>query len=149
MPRSDVHTGGCQCGAVRYRIAAALDDAEICHCRMCQKAHGAPVVAWAVVPAEALRWTRGEPSTFRSSDNAVRGFCDRCGTPLIFRRDGEDTVDIALATLDHPQDIAPTIQYGVETRMPWFATAHRLPEEMRPASGRSFQHPDHETEAHP
>ncbi|HET7714155.1 MAG TPA: GFA family protein, partial [Bauldia sp.] len=30
-------TGGCQCGAVRFRVAA-LGRASICHCRMCQKA---------------------------------------------------------------------------------------------------------------
>lgn len=30
-------TGGCQCGAVRYRADAMLD---ICYCRMCQKAMG-------------------------------------------------------------------------------------------------------------
>ena len=33
-------TGGCQCGAVRYRVDQALDNAHVCHCRMCQKASG-------------------------------------------------------------------------------------------------------------
>ena len=33
-------TGGCQCGAVRYRITAPLENPHICHCRMCQKAFG-------------------------------------------------------------------------------------------------------------
>ncbi len=32
-------TGGCQCGAVRFR-AAHLGRASLCHCRMCQKAFG-------------------------------------------------------------------------------------------------------------
>jgi hypothetical protein len=36
-------TGGCQCGAVRYRIEGDLGRASICHCRMCQKAFGGPV----------------------------------------------------------------------------------------------------------
>ena len=33
-------TGGCQCGAVRYRTES-LGRPSICHCRMCQKAFGA------------------------------------------------------------------------------------------------------------
>ena len=43
---SDAHTGGCLCGAIRYRITGAPVEALYCHCRMCRRAHGAPVVAW-------------------------------------------------------------------------------------------------------
>jgi hypothetical protein len=138
-------SGGCQCGAVRFRIDTPLEEPELCHCRMCQKAHGAPAVAWATVKMDGLYWTRGKPSYFRSSEHARRGFCGACGTPLIFDRDGDATIDIALSALDHPEEIAPVMQYGVETRMPWFVTAHLLPEELRPAPGKSFQHPDHDT----
>ncbi|HXW19776.1 MAG TPA: GFA family protein, partial [Roseiarcus sp.] len=41
--------GGCQCGAVRYRLTASPTGASICHCRMCQKAGGAPFMAFAGV----------------------------------------------------------------------------------------------------
>jgi hypothetical protein len=34
-------SGGCQCGAVRFRVDGELGRASICHCRMCQKAFGA------------------------------------------------------------------------------------------------------------
>ena len=33
-------SGGCQCGAVRYRAAKAPEGPHLCHCRMCQKAAG-------------------------------------------------------------------------------------------------------------
>ena len=33
------HSGGCQCGAVRFHVAR-LGRPSICHCRMCQKAFG-------------------------------------------------------------------------------------------------------------
>ena len=43
---SDVRlTGGCQCGAVRYAIHEAPYQVGVCHCRMCQKAVGAPFFA--------------------------------------------------------------------------------------------------------
>ena len=38
--------GGCQCGAVRYRLMAEPTGVNICHCRMCQKASGGPFMAF-------------------------------------------------------------------------------------------------------
>ncbi len=40
MSISRIYTGGCQCGAVRYRVEGTLGDPHLCHCRMCQKASG-------------------------------------------------------------------------------------------------------------
>ena len=33
-------SGGCQCGAVRYKAEIQPETAHLCHCRMCQKAAG-------------------------------------------------------------------------------------------------------------
>lgn len=65
-------SGGCQCGAVRYRVSAVLDTSHICHCRMCQKAAGNFFIALIGVPRDAIVWTRGMPATFNSSDKAAR-----------------------------------------------------------------------------
>ncbi len=45
-----VRTGGCQCGAVRFRIKGALGRPSICHCRMCQKQFGSFFGALVTVP---------------------------------------------------------------------------------------------------
>ncbi|MBL8594089.1 MAG: GFA family protein [Devosia sp.] len=143
---SDVHlSGGCQCGAVRFHITGNVGTPSICHCRMCQKAHGAPVIGWLTVPDDKLDWTRGAPAAFRSSAEAVRSFCGHCGTPLAFHRDGAAATDIAIAALDEPERSAPVRQYGIEARMSWFDTAHLLPGEVAGACNSSFQHPDHDT----
>src|SRR3546814_5113994 len=60
-------SGGCQCGAVRYHASAMLDNAHLCHCRMCQKAVGNLFAALVAAPRDALVWTRGEPAVFHSS----------------------------------------------------------------------------------
>ena len=90
-------TGGCQCGAVRYR-ADRLGRPSICHCRMCQKAFGA--FYGPLVHAHALTWTRGEPKWFRSSNKVRRGFCADCGTPLTFDYGGP--IEVSIGSLDDP-----------------------------------------------
>ena len=89
-----MHEGGCLCGAVRYRVEAEFKDVGYCHCRMCQRSAGAPVMAWDTVPAAAMAWTRGEPRAYRSSERSERLFCPDCGTQLVFRNAGEGTFDI-------------------------------------------------------
>jgi hypothetical protein len=56
-----VLTGGCQCGAVRFALSAVPVKISICHCRMCQKASGAPFASFADIPNEHFAWTRGKP----------------------------------------------------------------------------------------
>ena len=99
-------TGGCQCGAIRFRIEGELKGASICHCRMCQKAMGGFIGPFASPkdPA-ALTWTRGARKRFQSSNQVARGFCGDCGTPLTFEY-GEDHVRLAIGPL-HTLQIAP------------------------------------------
>ena len=66
-----VLTGGCQCGAVRFALSAAPVKVSIYHCRMCQKAAGAPFASFADIELGDFAWTRGKPSAFRSSPSAI------------------------------------------------------------------------------
>lgn len=149
---SDAPQGGCQCGKIRFAITAGLGRASICHCRMCQKAFGnafAPLVS-----ARGLRWLHGEPSYFRSSNRAKRGFCGACGTPLSYEADGL-TPEIAIAALDDPSVASPVIQMGTDRRLAWVDSLATLPTrsaeeaaEVAPfyASVESHQHPDQRDE---
>ena len=118
--------GGCLCGAVRYRISGAPRSADYCHCRMCRRAAGAPVVARLTVAGADLTWLAGSPAVYRSSAAALRLFCRACGTQLALR-DEPDFLDVALATLDEPAAVRPTCHIWTASRIPWFDTADDLP----------------------
>ncbi|WP_378943505.1 GFA family protein [Mesorhizobium sp. ANAO-SY3R2] len=156
LDNKPVYSGGCQCGAVRFRVEGALGDASVCHCRMCQKAFGnfyAPLVS---VRGANLEWTRGEPKYFQSSNHVRRGFCENCGTPLTYT--APDGVGLAIAAFDEAEEIAPTIQWGIEGKLPYVDHIHELPgqstEEDQEAADFihdivSYQHPDFDTEQWP
>jgi hypothetical protein len=119
-------TGGCQCGAVRYRADAKPRHVHYCHCRMCQRAVGNVAATLVPVPKASVHWD-GEPSRYRSSSVATRGFCSRCGTPLSFAYDASETICLTLGSLDDPAAVPPELHWGVESRVPWFDTADELP----------------------
>lgn len=151
-----IYTGGCQCGAVRFRINGALGSASICHCRMCQKAFGSFYAPLVSVEAAELVWTRGEPKRFQSSNHVRRGFCPECGTPLTY--EAPDGVALAIGAFDAPEEIEPTVQWGIEKKLPYVDTLSQLPgfeTERDPESIEfvrtmvSCQHPDHDTDNWP
>ncbi|PCD03432.1 aldehyde-activating protein [Sphingomonas spermidinifaciens] len=121
-------SGGCQCGAVRYRITAVnAGSPHICHCRMCQRAVGGPFAALFGVPDEAIEWTHGAPAVWRSSAAATRGFCANCGTPLFYHGDDSGRFNLTIASLDDPEVFAPETQMGVEGKLAWFDALPSLP----------------------
>jgi len=150
------YSGGCQCGAVRFRVEGALGEASVCHCRMCQKASGNFYLPLVSARQAKLTWTRGEPKRFRSSNHASRGFCAECGTPLTY--EAPDGVALAIGAFDDPSGIAPVIQWGIEAKLPYVDEIPSLPGEDTMADVDaaafladlvSYQHPDHDTEEWP
>ncbi|MBS9719959.1 GFA family protein [Tianweitania sp. BSSL-BM11] len=151
-----VHTGGCQCGAIRFRVEGALGDASICHCRMCQKAFGGFYGPLVSVKDGTLRWMRGAPKHFQSSNHVQRGFCGDCGTPLTY--EAADGLALAIGAFDHPGTIKPSVQWGIENKLPYVDALHELPgcsteDDLASAPFltdiRSYQHPDHDTKHWP
>jgi hypothetical protein len=95
---------------------------------MCQRAAGAPVVAWLSLASEAFAWIRGEPAVYRSSDRAERLFCPACGTQLASREiAGLDHVEVTIASLDEPEVVPPSEHIWSASRIGWFDIADDLP----------------------
>ena len=153
---SEAFTGGCQCGAVRFR-AASLGRASICHCRMCQKQFGSFYGPF--VTGIGVTWTRGGPKYFQSSNAGRRGFCADCGTPLTFEMaEMADTVELAIGALDHPRLAAPVLQVNPNDKLPFVDALSTLPTrsatEKLPLDARlpgfiNHQHPDDDTTGWP
>ena len=151
-----VRTGGCQCGAIRFRLTGEPRDSSICHCRMCQKAFGAYYAPLVDTGEAELVWTSGTLKHFQSSNHVRRGFCENCGTPMTY--EAADGIAISAGTFDDPASLPPVVQFGVEGKLPFVDRLRELPERhtmedvaLAPFLGDivSYQHPDHDTETWP
>ena len=95
-------SGGCYCGAVRYRARHIEPEITECHCSQCRKQSGhryATVGAKAgdveIEDARNITW-------FSASPHAERGFCATCGSHLFWRSVSDD--EMAPHSVSGPRD---------------------------------------------
>jgi hypothetical protein len=117
---SEVYSGRCLCGAVRFEARGKPKGIFWCHCDSCRRHTGAPVSAFAGFENDAVTVTEGAITTFKSSPGTTRGFCARCGSTLTCA-----TVHLSTETHYHigaferAADLAPKRQLFVNERLPW------------------------------
>lgn len=98
-------TGGCLCGAIRYRSAADPVRAVHCHCGMCRKFSGAAFLTHVHFPVAGFEWLGDKPTIYRSSEWGGRGYCPTCGSSVTMHEDVlADRVQVTLGSLDKPDD---------------------------------------------
>ena len=124
----ETHEGGCLCGAVRYRITGEALGVEYCHCSMCRKAAGAPVVVWMDFDTSAVTWLTLGPKRYASSPDALRGFCSACGSALTFEnKNTPNKISLTVGTLDTPEAVAPRQHIYADDQIPWLTLQDNLP----------------------
>lgn len=111
---TEIMTGGCQCGRIRYSAEVASDDAYLCHCRMCQRATGGVAAAFVNVPKSSVTWET-DPDWYASSPIAQRPFCSKCGTPLGFSFPDGPNIDLTVGSFDDPSRFKPSSHFGAES----------------------------------
>ena len=125
--------GGCQCGAVRYRVSAPAIETMHCHCSVCRKVHGAMFVTFSDVPDDAfgIEQGAGNLSVFESSPGNGRYFCKTCSSVIYTKMPDLPLTFVSTGTLD--EGAHPGHAVGKESHIfwgskaPWLAMADDLP----------------------
>ncbi|MBT8102356.1 MAG: GFA family protein [Gammaproteobacteria bacterium] len=134
MDAHSVH-GHCFCGNIRFQVSGPEKFACFCHCESCQRAAGAPIVAWATYARDTFSIEQGAMHWHDSSPGVTRGICGDCGSSISYenkQRPGE--IDITLNSLDDPT--APTLRAHIwtEDKQPWLRIDDDLPVYTRTVS---------------
>lgn len=132
---SDDHTGGCLCGAVRFRTRGELREVVACHCSQCRRQTGHFLAATNVADdqitlegEENLRW-------YRASDFARRGFCSNCGSVMFWKADSEDYVSVQAGSFDAPTGLKLAYHIFCADKGDYYEIADGLPQYDRGSPG--------------
>ncbi len=87
-----MNEGRCLCGSVTWEVSAEPYAVYNCHCRMCQKAHGAAFGTYCFFKADQFRWTSSTETVvhYESSEHLVRSSCDVCGSVVPYANKAGD-----------------------------------------------------------
>src|SRR5258708_6309314 len=117
-------SGGCACGAIRYKFEGEPLFAVNCHCRDCQRETGSAFAAVLGIPSAGFEVTKGNPKHYEtradSGNLTSRVFCGNCGSPLFGQPKGHaDMVTIRAGSLDDPSIFRPVQDIYVSSAQPW------------------------------
>jgi hypothetical protein len=121
---ADELTGGCACGAVRYRLLAPPIWTHCCHCTWCQRETGSAFAINALVEFDRVEVTAGQPEPLLTPSASGRGQvitrCPDCRVALWSTYGGGPAILFVRAgTLDQRQSITPDIHIYTASKLPW------------------------------
>lgn len=127
---TEIHTGGCLCGAARFEISGPFDDFVLCHCGRCRKDTGSAHAANLFSSRATLRWLAGAEAvrTFRlPGTRHARSFCGVCGSALPgLQMDGALLV-VPAGCLEGGAPLAPRAHIFHGSRADWDEGLAQLP----------------------
>lgn len=116
--------GGCDCGAVRYRLQRPPLIVHACHCRDCQRLTGAAYATNAWIEKELVEVLSGSLQVYRrkggsGSDHEVHS-CSACGTTVFsdYRRAPGNHWWVRVGTLDDPSLCTPDVHIFTRSKHP-------------------------------
>ncbi len=142
--KTEIHRGGCLCGAVRYEADGTPVVVAHSHCEDCQRGSGAGHSTGAMFAASNFRLNGriAEYSLESDKGNQVtKVFCPTCGSPILGRNSGMDGyVTVSLGTFDDSSTLEPQVVVFARNRKPWDVMNETLPTfdaqpDWKPANG--------------
>lgn len=122
---SDIHEGGCACGAVRYRMMSKPLFVHCCHCTWCQRETGSAFVLNAMIETDRVELLKGEPQAAMTPSASGKGQkivrCQKCKVALWshYSGIGDKVSFLRVGTLDEPGLIPPDIHIFTSSKLPW------------------------------
>jgi hypothetical protein len=118
-------TGSCLCGAVTLAMPTE-GHVEACHCGMCRKWGGGPLLALA--PAGKPQFDGTEHiASYSSSEWAERAFCKQCGTHLYYRLKGQDHYAVPAGLFDDTSGFSMIEQIFIDKKPDYYDFANDTP----------------------
>ena len=124
MADTTIGKGYCLCGKVKITAPHMGAKFGACHCRMCRRWTGGPLLA--VDCGNDVRFEgEDEITVFDSSDWAERGFCKHCGTHLFYRLKEPNQYIMPVGIFDNEENFIFDSQVFIDQKPSYYCFSNR------------------------
>jgi hypothetical protein len=117
-------SGSCLCGKIQISVKAMSTHAGACHCGICRKWTGGPLLA--VECGTEVSFSEEEHiKVYNSSDWAERGFCSQCGSHLFYRLKENNQHIMPVGLFDALDDIEFDHQVFIDDKPKYYDFANK------------------------
>ena len=123
MSNANLVKGSCLCGSVSLSTTSMNNHVAACHCSMCRKWGGGPLLA---VECESDLSFSGEENigVYQSSEWAERGFCKKCGSHLFYRLKENNHYYIPVGIFDNNEGLVFEDQVFIDEKPEYYSFAN-------------------------
>lgn len=133
MASNDTFEGGCTCRQIRFRVTSRPMFVHCCHCRWCQRETGAAFALNAMIEAERVELTAGDPELVNTPSASGKGQkiwrCPTCKVAVWsnYSGAGDKVRFLRVGTLDEPDAMPPDIHIFTTSKQPWVVLPSSTP----------------------
>ena len=117
----------CLCKGIDMKIKGEFRPVINCHCIQCTKTHGNYAAYTSVLEENINYKSKKTLKWYKSSSKAKRGFCNKCGASIFFKRFGSRAVSISAGLFKNPSKLKTISHIYVKNKRDYYKIEDKLP----------------------
>ena len=120
-------SASCLCKGINMKINGEFRPVVNCHCMQCTKTHGNYAAYTSVLEENISYKSKSTLKWFASSAKAKRGFCDKCGASVFFKRLGSRAISISAGLFKNPTKLKTISHIYTHNKRDYYKITDNLP----------------------
>ena len=120
-------TASCLCKGVCISIKGELRPVINCHCIQCTKTHGNFASYTSVLDQNIVYKSKKTLKWFNSSIKVRRGFCNKCGSSIFYKKNGSNSISLSAGLLKNPTYLKTISHIFLHNKRDYYKLTDKLP----------------------
>ena len=127
MNKIRTYNAGCLCKGVDIKISGIMRSVINCHCIQCTKTHGNFASYTSTLEKNIIYKSKKTLQWYHSSNESKRGFCNKCGASIFFKRKNSKNISISAGLFRNPTNLSTQSHIYIKNKRDYYLISDKLP----------------------